>query len=59
VQLLDKFNEPYNEGRFATGFYQIIDLDVPGTARLEDIDLSEGETVDIRYDGTGEKSKCE
>ena len=59
VYLLDKFNEPYNEEQFNVGVYQVIDLDVPGTARLEDIDLSEGERVDIRFDGAGEKSKCE
>lgn len=59
VQLLDKFNEPYNEEQFILGVHQVIDLDFPGTARLEDIDLSEGERVDIRIDGAGEKSKCE
>ena len=59
VQLLDKFNEPYNEEQFAVGMHQVIDLDYPGTTRLDDIDLSEGERVDIRYDGAGEKSKCE
>jgi SH3-like domain-containing protein len=58
VQLLNKFNEPYNEERFAVGVYQVIDIDVPGTARLDDISLSEGRTVDIIYDGAGEKSKC-
>lgn len=59
VQLLNKFNEPYNEEHFNVGLHQVIDLDYPGTARLEEIDLSEGERVDIRFDGAGEKSKCE
>ena len=59
VQLLDKFNEPYNEEQFPVGVYQVIDLDFPGTAKLEDVNLSEGKTVDIRFDGAGEKSKCE
>ena len=59
VQLLDKFNEPYNEEQFPVGIYQVIDLDYPGTAQLENINLSEGKTVDILYDGAGEKSKCE
>jgi hypothetical protein len=59
VQLLDKYNKPYNEEQFIVGRHQVIDLDFPGTARLEDIELSEGKTVDIIYDGTGEKSKCE
>ncbi len=59
VQLLSKFDAPYNEERFAVGLYQIYDLDTPGNIRLDDVNLSEGKTVDIIYDGTGEKSKCE
>ena len=39
-----------------TRFY---DTGIPGNVRLEDVSLSEGKTVDIRYDGNGDKSKCE
>ncbi len=59
VQLLNKYNEPCNEEHFYVLTYQIYDLDTPGNVRLEDITLSEGRTVDIIYDGAGEKSKCE
>lgn len=59
VELLDKYNEPYNEERFGVGVYQVFDIDVPGTVQLDDISLSEGKTVDIIYDGAGVKSKCE
>ncbi|MBT3338155.1 MAG: hypothetical protein HN855_14490 [Anaerolineae bacterium] len=59
VQLLSKYNKPDNEGYFDVLVYQIYDLDVPGSVRLEDISLSEGKTVDIIYDGNGDKSKCE
>ena len=50
---------PYNEERFDVGVYQVYDTDIPGNVRLEDVSLSEGKTVDIRYDGNGDKSKCE
>jgi len=59
VQLLDKYNEPYNEEQFTVGRHRVLDLDFPGTAWLEDVELSEGKTVDIIYDGAGMKSKCE
>ena len=59
VYLLSKYNEPYNEERFDVGVYQIYDTDIPGNVRLEDVSLSEGKTVDVRYDGNGDKSKCE
>lgn len=59
VQLLDKYNEPYNEEQFIVGHHRVLDLDFPGTAWLEDVELSEGKTVDIIYDGAGDKSKCE
>ena len=59
VELLNKYNEPYNIEHFDVGTYQIYDLDVSGNVRLKDISLAEGRTVDIIYDGTGEKSKCE
>ena len=59
VYLLSKYNTPYNEERFNVGVYQIYDTDIPGNVRLEDISLSEGKTVDVRYDGNGDKSKWE
>jgi hypothetical protein len=58
VQLLDKFNEPFNEEQFIVGLHQVIDPNNPDVT-LEEVDLSEGERVDIRRDGSGEKSKCE
>ena len=59
VQLLDKFNEPYNEEQFILGVHHMIELDFPGTACLEDIELSENKRVDVRIDGADDKSKCE
>jgi len=58
VQLLNKFNEPYNEERFDPGIYKVYDLQGPGSFS-ETVNLREGITVDIRVDGNGEKSKCE
>jgi len=57
VQLLSKFNEPYNEERFDPGIYQVYDLEGPGS-HYETVDLREGLTVDILFDAYGEKSKC-
>jgi hypothetical protein len=59
VELLSKFDEPYNEERFGVGLYQVYDLENPDIAAIQEINLSEGETVDILYDWTGDKSKCE
>ena len=59
VYLLSKYDTPDNEERFDVGVYQVYDTDIPGNLRLEDVSLSEGKTVDIRYDGNGDKSKCE
>ena len=59
VYLLSKYDKPDNEEQFAVGIHQVYDVDIPGNVRLEDVSLSEGETVDVRYDGTGDKSKCE
>ena len=58
VQLLDKFEAPYNEEQFIVGRHRAIDPNNPGVT-LKEIDLSEGERVDILYDGGGDKSKCE
>ena len=59
VKLLDKFNPPDNIERFQVGIYQVYDLENPDNKPIEEINLSEGETVDVLYDWTGEKSKCE
>lgn len=59
VQLLDKYNKPYNEDRFNPGFYDVYDTENPKNVSIQTIDLAEGRTVDIRYDWTGDKSKCE
>lgn len=59
VELLDKFNEPYNEERFDVGAYQVYDLENPDGKVIQDVTLSEGKTVDITKDWAGEKSKCE
>jgi len=58
VQLLDKFNKPYNEEQFNVGLHQVIDPNNPDVI-LKEIDLSEGERVDILHNFSGEKSKCE
>jgi len=59
VELLSKYNDPDNEASFDVLTYQIYDLDVAGSPRLEDVSLAEGRRVDILYDGNGDKSKCE
>lgn len=59
VKLLDKFEKPYNEERFSVGIYQVYDLENPKNKPIKEVSLSEGKTVDIQYDWTGEKSKCE
>ena len=59
VELLTKFDKPYNEERFGVGIYWVYDLEDPHREVIQEITLSEGRTVDIRLDWTGEKSKCE
>ena len=59
VELLSKFDEPYNEERFGVGAYLVYDLENPHIEVIQEVSLSEGKTVDILYDWTGEKSKCE
>ena len=59
VQLLTKYDDPYNEERFGVGTYQVYDLENPKDEAIQTINLSEGKTVDILYDWNGEKSKCE
>ena len=59
VTLLTRFNEPYNEEQFGVGLYQVYDLENPDAAPVLEVSLSEGKRVDIIYDWTGEKTKCE
>ena len=59
VQLLSKYDEPYNEERFSVGEYQVYDLENPKVEAILVINLSEGKAVDILYDWAGEKSKCD
>jgi hypothetical protein len=59
VKLLENFEEPYNVERFPVGIYEIYDLHNPEGKPIEVVSLSEGKTVEIQYDWTGEKSKCE
>jgi hypothetical protein len=59
VELLTKYDDPYNEERFGVGVYQVYDLENPHDEVIQVINLSEGRTVDILYDWAGEKSKCE
>jgi len=59
VELLDKYEEPYNEERFPPGEYQVYDLEAGDEQAYQTIILWEGKRVDIQEDGLGEKSKCE
>ncbi len=59
IELLGKYDEPYNEERFAPGEYQVYDLEAGVDDVYETINLSEGSRVDITEDGLGDKSKCE
>ena len=59
IQLLSKYDAPYNEERFGVGEYQVYDLENPKDEAILVVSLSEGKAVDILYDWTGEKSKCE
>ena len=59
VELLSKFDKPYNEDRFGVGTYQVYDLENPHIEAILEVSLSEGKTVDVLYDWMGEKSKCE
>jgi len=59
IELLGKYDEPYNEERFPPGEYQVYDLEAGIDDVYETINLSEGSRVDITEDGLGDKSKCE
>jgi hypothetical protein len=59
VFLLSIVDKPDNEERFPVGIYQVYDLENPENKPIEEINLSEGKTVEIRFDWEGERSKCE
>lgn len=59
VELLNKYNPPFNEERFPPGEYQVYDLEAGDGKTYQTVILLEGKRVDIREDGLGEKSKCE
>jgi len=59
VKLLSQDDEPYNEEQFSVGVYQVYDLENLEDKPIKEVNLSEGETVEIQYDWTGEKTKCE
>jgi uncharacterized protein YraI len=59
VELLSKYDDPYNEEQFGVGVYMVYDSENPKDEAIQEVNLSEGKTVDILYDWTGEKSKCE
>lgn len=50
---------PQNEVWVYPGYYRVFDLDMPDPVELDEIITSEGTTIDIRYDGAGERRKCE
>ncbi len=59
VKLLAQDDEPYNEEQFNVGVYQVYDLENPQNKPIKEVNLSEGETVEIQFDWTGEKTKCQ
>ncbi len=59
VELLNKYDQPFNEERFPPGEYQVYDLEAGDGKTYQTVILMEGKRVDIREDGLGEKSKCE
>jgi uncharacterized protein YgiM (DUF1202 family) len=59
IELLGKYDEPYNEERFPPGEYQVYDLEAGVDNVYQTVNLSEGKRVDILENGLGEKSKCE
>lgn len=59
IELLGKYDEPYNEERFPPGEYQVYDLEAGVDDVYETVHVSEGSRVDITEDGLGDKSKCE
>lgn len=50
---------PENEVWIYPGSYTIFDYDMPDTPEVMRVEMREGYEMDILYDGTGEKHKCE
>jgi hypothetical protein len=49
---------PDNEVWIYPGTYTVLDIDVVGDPEVLDFIIREGENVEIRWDGSGEKRKC-
>lgn len=52
------FEFPDNEVWIYPGTYSVLDIDVAGDPEVMDFTIKEGESVEIRWDGSGEKRKC-
>ncbi len=52
------FEYPDNEVWIYPGTYTVLDIDVPGDPEVLDFTIKEGQSIEIRWDGTGEKRKC-
>jgi hypothetical protein len=52
------FEFPDNEVWIYPGTYTVLDIDVSGDPGVMDFTIREGESVEIRWDGLGEKRKC-
>jgi hypothetical protein len=49
---------PNNDVVLNPGLYSIIDVDVDGYPQVMEIDLAEGDAIDVIFDGLGEKKVC-
>jgi uncharacterized protein YgiM (DUF1202 family) len=52
------FEFPDNEVWIYPGTYSVLDIDVSGDPEVMDFTIKEGESVEIRWNGLGEKRKC-
>ena len=52
------FEYPDNEVWIYPGTYTVLDIDVSGDPEVLDFTIKEGESIEIRWDGLGEKRKC-
>jgi hypothetical protein len=52
------FEYPDNEVWIYPGTYKVYDIDVSGDPEVMDFTIKEGESIEIRWDGLGEKRKC-
>ena len=58
IVLPPSFAHPDNEIWIYPGTYTVRDIDVPGDPEVDQITVSEGSVIEIRYDGLGAKRKC-